>query len=146
MRFYTNVQLVGNNFLVRGYEDGRKVIFKEEFQPTLFVNSKKKTKYQTLEGDHVEPIRPGTVRDCRDFYKKYADVDNFKIYGNERYIFQYISDKYPEDEVKFDISKINLITIDIEVKSEEGFPDPESCSEEMLTISVQDYTTKEITT
>jgi len=146
MRFYTNVQLVGNNFLVRGYEDGQKVIFKEEFQPTLFVNSKKKTKYQTLEGEHVEPIQPGTVRDCRDFYKKYADVDNFKIYGNERYIFQYISDKYPEEEVKFDISKINLITIDIEVKSEEGFPDPESCSEEMLTISVQDYTTKEITT
>ena len=24
MRFYTNVQMVGNNFLVRGYEDGQK--------------------------------------------------------------------------------------------------------------------------
>ena len=41
MRFYTNVQMVGNNFLVRGYEDGKKVIFKEEYAPTLFVKSKR---------------------------------------------------------------------------------------------------------
>jgi len=27
LRFYTNVQMVGNNFLVRGYENGEKVIF-----------------------------------------------------------------------------------------------------------------------
>jgi DNA polymerase elongation subunit (family B) len=146
MRFYTNVQVVGNNFLVRGYENGRSVIFKEEYSPTLFVKSNRETKYKTLEGENVEPIQPGTVRDCREFYKKYDDVDGFKIYGNDRYVFQYISDKYPEDEIKFDIKKINLVTIDIEVKSEEGFPDPDSCSEELLTISIQDYATKEIKT
>jgi DNA polymerase elongation subunit (family B) len=146
MKFYTNIQLVGNNVLVRGYENGKSVMFKDEFQPTLFVNSNRESKYKTLEGDNLEPIVPGSIRDCREFYKKYEGVDNFKIYGNDRYAFQYISEKYPEDEIKFDISKINLITIDIEVKSEEGFPDPDSCSEEMLTISVQDYTTKRITT
>ena len=146
MRFYTNVQVVGNNFLVRGYENGRSVIFKEEYSPTLFVKSNRETKYKTLEGENVEPIQPGTVRDCREFYKKYDDVDGFKIFGNDRYVFQYISDKYPEDEIKFDIKKINLVTIDIEVKSEQGFPDPESCSEELLTISIQDYATKQINT
>jgi len=146
MRFYTNVQVVGNNFLVRGYENGQSVIFKEEYSPTLFVKSNKESKYKTLEGENVEPIQPGTVRDCREFYKKYEDVDGFKIFGNDRYVFQYISDKYPEDEIKFDIKKINLVTIDIEVKSEEGFPDPDSCSEELLTISMQDYATKKIHT
>ena len=127
MRFYTNVQMVGNNFLVRGYEDGKSVIFKEEYAPTLFVKSKRQSKWKTLEGENVEPIKPGLVRDCREFYKKYQDVEGFSIYGNDRYVFQYISDKYPEDEIKFDIKKINLITIDIEVQSEHGFPDPESC-------------------
>jgi DNA polymerase elongation subunit (family B) len=146
MRFYTNIQVVGNNFLVRGYENGQSVIFKEEYSPTLFVKSNRETEYQTLEGENVEAIQPGTVRDCREFYKKYEDVDGFKIYGNDRYVFQYISDKYPEDEIKFDIKKINLVTIDIEVKSEEGFPDPDSCSEELLTISIQDYATKKIRT
>jgi len=69
MRFYTNVQVVGNNFLVRGYENGQSVIFKEEYSPTLFVKSNKESKYKTLEGENVEPIQPGTVRDCREFYK-----------------------------------------------------------------------------
>ncbi len=146
MRFYTNVQMVGNNFLVRGYEDGQRKIYKEAYQPTLFVKSKKESKWKTLEGESVEPIQPGTIRDCREFYKKYDGVDGFPIYSNERYVYQYISDKYPEEEIKFDISKISLVTMDIEVQAEEGFPDPESCSEEMLTISIQDNSTKQITT
>lgn len=146
MRFYTNVQMVGNEFLVRGYENGQSVIFREKYQPTLFVKSNKNSKYKTLEGENVEPIQPGTVRDCREFYSKYKDIDNFKIYGNDRYVYQYISDKYPEDEIKFDIKKINLVTLDIEVASENGFPDTESCSEEILSISVQNYSTKNILT
>ena len=146
MRFYTNVQMIGNNFLVREVVNGKREIYKEEYSPTLFVKSNKKTKYKTLDGESVEPVKPGTVKDCREFFKKYDGVDGFKIFGNNRYIFQYLSDKYPQDEVKFDINQINLVTMDIEVKSEQGFPDPESCSEEMLTISLQDYATKQITT
>ena len=146
MRFYTNIQMVGNNFLVREYENGQRKIYREEYQPTLYVKSKKESQWKTLDGDCVEPIQPGTIRDCREFYKKYDGVDGFPIYGNERYLYQYISDKYSEDEIQFDISKISLVTMDIEVQAERGFPDPESCSEEMLTISIQDYTTKEITT
>ncbi len=144
--FYTNIQLIGNQFLVRGVENGKRYEHRDEFFPTLFVKSKKKTKYKTLNGEPVETINPGTVRDCRDFYKKYEDIEGFEIYGNDRYIYQYISEKYPQDEIKFDISKIKLVTLDIEVASEEGFPDVESCNEEILAISIQDYTTKQIIT
>jgi len=146
MKFYTNVQLIGNQFLVRGVENGRRYEHRDEFFPTLFVKSKKNTKYKTLNGQAVEEINPGTVRDCREFYKKYDGVENFEIYGNDRYIYQYISEKYPEDEIKFDISKIKLVTLDIEVASEQGFPDVESCVEEILAITIQDYTTKQIVT
>ena len=146
MRFYTNVQMVGDNFLVRGYEDGKHFATREKFYPTLFVDSKRKTKYKTLDGKYVETVEPGTVRECREFMKNYSEVENFNIYGNERYIYQYISDKYPEVEVKFDIEKIKLTTIDIEVASENGFPDVESAAEEILLITLQDYTTKQIRT
>ena len=146
MKFYTNVQLIGNQFLVRGVDGGKRYEYRDEFFPTLFVKSKKKTKYKTLNGEPVETINPGTVRDCREFYKKYEDIENFEIYGNDRYIYQYISEKYPQDEVKFDISKIKLVTLDIEVASEQGFPDVESCEEEILAITIQDYTTKQIVT
>ena len=146
MRFYTNVQLVGNQFLVRGYDNGEHFSIREEYMPTLFVDSKKKSKYKTLEGTYVEPVQPGFVRDCRDFFNKYDGVEGFNIYGNERYIYQYISDKYPDNEIQFDISKIKLLTLDIETTAEYGFPDVETCQEELLTITIQDYTTKDIIT
>ena len=146
MRFYTNVQMVGDNFLVRGYENGRHFMTKEKFYPTLFVPSKRETKYKTLTGESVEPVKPGTIRECREFIKKYEGVDNFKIYGNTGYIYQYISKMYPEEEIKFDTNKIKITTIDIEVASENGFPDVESAAEEVLLITIQDYSTKQIRT
>ncbi len=138
--------MIGNQFLVRGVEDGRRFETRDEFFPTLFVKSKKKTKYKTLTGDYVDEIRPGTVRDCRNFYQKYEDVEGFDIYGNDRYIYQYISKKYPENEIKFDISKIKLVTLDIETTAEYGFPDVESAQEQIIAITIQDYTTKQIIT
>jgi len=138
--------MVGDDFLVRGYDNGRHFIDREKYYPTVFLPSKKKTEYTTLEGNYVEPVKPGTVRECREFYKKYQDVENFTIYGNSRYIYQYISDKYPEDEIQFDLNKIKLITIDIEVASENGFPTVKECIEEVLAITIQDYSTKKIYT
>jgi len=146
MRFYTNVQMVGDHFLVRGYDNGEHFMTRERFSPTLFVPSKRETKYQTLNGEYVEPIEPGSVRECRDFIKKYDGVEGFKIYGNDRYVYQYISSKYPEEQIKFDIDKVKLATLDIEVASENGFPDVESAAEEILLITLQDYSSKEIIT
>ena len=145
MKFYTNVVLVGNEILSRGYDNGKHFKNRETFYPTLYVKTNNKTKYKTLEGDNVDEIQPGTVRETRQFIEKYKNVDNFVVYGNTRYINQYITENYP-GEVKFDINKIKLITIDIEVASENGFPDVKSCQEELLTISVQDYATKNIVT
>ena len=40
MRFYTNVQMVGDNFLVRGYENGKHFAIREKFYPTLLFHLK----------------------------------------------------------------------------------------------------------
>ena len=146
MKFYTNVQMVGDQILLRGYEDGKRFSNRDIYKPTMFVSSKRETKYKTLTGDYVEPIKPGTIKETREFISKYDGVDGFKLYGFERFIYQFISDNYPEDQIEFDISKIKLVTIDIETKSENGFPDVESASEEILLVTIQDYTTKEIIT
>ena len=145
MKFYTDVQLFGNTILYCGYENGRKVITRDKLSPTLFVKSNKKTKYTTLEGDPVEPIKFDTVREARDFIKKYENVDNFEVYGNTRFLYQYIVDKFPEDEIKFDINQINLITLDIEVACENGFPNVRDHNEEILCITVKEFNTRKIT-
>ena len=144
MRFYTNVYEKFNKMLVRGYENGEYFQIEEDYQPTLFVSSKKKTKYKTLDGYAVEPIQPGKISDCREFLDKYSKVEGFTVYGNDNYKAQYISDKYPEEEIKFDIAKIRLFTIDIEVSAESGFPNVFDCAEEILTITLQNYATKQI--
>jgi len=146
MRFYTNVFQFGNNILVRGYENGTHFNDKVEFYPTFYVPTKKKTKWKTLDGLSVEEVRPGNIQDCRNFIEKYSGVSGFGVYGNERYVHQYISEQYPEDEIKFDINKIKLITIDIEVAAEGGFPDVFNCAEELLLITVRDYSSKSIIT
>ena len=147
MKFYTNVFQIGNSMLVRGYDNGKHFSDRQEFHPTFFVPSKKKrSKWKTLDGQLVEPVKPGTIRDCREFIDKYSQVQGFNVYGNERYVHQYISENYPEDEIKFDLSKIKLVTIDIEVAAESGFPDVFNCAEELLLITIQDYNTKRITT
>jgi DNA polymerase elongation subunit (family B) len=146
MKFYTNVVLVGNEILSRGFDNGKSFQTREEFYPTLYVQSSKKSEYKTLDGQYVSEIKPGTIKDTRNFIDKYESIDNFKIYGNTRYVNQYISENYPEEQIVFDINKIKLITIDIEVASEHGFPDVKSCSEEILTISIQNYSNKNIIT
>ena len=140
MRFYTNVHQRFNEILVRGYENGKHFTLREEFNPTFYVPSKKESKYKTLENKSVEPVKPGNIAECKEFIEKYSGVEGFDIYGNDRYICQYISEKYPEDEIKFDITKIKLVTIDIEVAAESGFPNVFECAEELLAISLQDYT------
>ena len=147
MKFYTNVFQIGNSMLIRGYDNGKHFSDREEFHPTFFVPSKKKrSKWKTLDGKLVEPVKPGTIKDCREFIDKYSQVQGFNVYGNERYVHQYIAENYPQDEIKFDLSKIKLVTIDIEVAAESGFPDVFNVAEELLLITVQDYNTKFITT
>ena len=147
MKFYTNVFQIGNSMLIRGYDNGKHFSDRQEFHPTFFVPSKKKrSKWKTLDGQLVEPVKPGTIKDCREFIDKYSQVQGFNVYGNERYVHQYIAENYPEDEIKFDLSKIKLVTIDIEVAAESGFPDVFNVAEELLLITVQDYNTKFITT
>ena len=138
MRFYKNVDQVGDRILVRGYDGHQEVRIRDEFYPTLYVKSNKGgTGYTTLEGEPVRPIQPGGIRDCREFCKRYEDVEGFTVYGNQAYLYQWISDNFP-GEVDYDPSKIRVFTIDIETAAENGFPDIESADQEILLITVKD--------
>ena len=138
MKFYKNVDQVGDRILVRGYDGHKEIRIRDEFYPTLYVKSnEKETGYTTLEGYPVRPIQPGGIRDCKEFCKRYDDVEGFTVYGNQAYLYQWISDNFP-GEVDYDPSKIRVFTIDIETAAENGFPDIESADQEILLITVKD--------
>ncbi len=145
--FYTNVKQIGNFIYERGYDNsGVSFVEKVEYNPTFFISSNKSSNWKTLDDKLVSPIKPGTVRECKEWLNKYRNVDGISIYGHETAIYQYISDQYPNDIEGFDLTKIKLYTIDIETTSENGFPDPEVAQEEILLITIQDYSTKKIYT
>ena len=134
--FYTNVICVGNNILYRGVENGRRVKLRVGYTPTMFLPSQKETKWKTLHGEYLDEIKLGSIRECRDFIKRYEDVENFKIYGNTRYEYAYIADEF-KGAIDWDQAKINIAVIDIEVGSENGFPDPYKANEPITAIAVK---------
>jgi DNA polymerase elongation subunit (family B) len=145
MDFYTNVAIINDTVLYRGFSGGGRVERREDFSPTLYVSSKNQTKYKTLDGDCVEPIQLGSIKDAKEFVNTYEAVDNFTIYGNTKYLYQYILSKYPK-EVDYDFSQLNIMSLDIETTSENGFPSVEEAREEILCITVKDFTSKKIIT
>ena len=138
MKFYTSVEQSGNIIFVRGYENGEKFNEKISFNPTLFLPCKNKSDWKTLDGKYVRPIKQGSIRDAKNFIEEHKDIEDFQIYGQTRFLNQYIFEQYPEDEIKYDISKIRIFTIDIETGAENGFPDIESADQEILLISIKD--------
>ena len=143
MSFYTNVNLIGNNLLYIGYENGQRIQRKFKFSPTLYVVSNQITDYKTLDGRYAKPIRFDTVGQARDFKDKYKDVENFEVHGYDRFLYQYISEEF-SDEVDYDIKTLKITSLDIEVACENGFPNVRECAEQLLAITVQDYQTRKL--
>ncbi len=134
--FYTNICVSGKFILFRGVENDKRVRRKVEFRPTFFLSSQEKSEYTTLAGEYVKPIQPGTIPECREFLERYESVDNFPVFGNNRYEYAYIADEYPDD-ILWDVSKILIAYIDIEVGSENGFPEPRDANEAITAISIK---------
>jgi len=133
MKFYTHFSKLGNHILVRGYNNGKRFSDKVEYNPTLYLQSKDGD-YRTLDGQSLAPVSQGTMRDATEFMKRYEDVDNFKVYGSTNFPYVYINEAYP-GKVDYDPDQIKIANIDIEVGSENGFPEPASASEPITAIT-----------
>ena len=134
--FYTNVHCLGDNILVRSFEDGERRKYQLEYNPTLFIPSKKPSKYSTIYGKNVDSINPGKISECRAFVEKYKGLPNFEINGYSEWTHQFIGDNF--DNCDYDMDNIRICTLDIEVASERGFPTPKKADEEIIVISFRD--------
>ena len=133
--FYTSVVNYGSTILYRGVKNGRRIKVKIQYAPTLFLASNKSTSYKNLQGEYLEPMKFGDIREAREFVKNYSEVSNFKIYGNTRYEYAYIAEEFP-GQVDWDQDKVAIDVIDIEVGSENGFPEPSRASEPITAIGI----------
>jgi DNA polymerase elongation subunit (family B) len=134
-KYYTNVAVHSNNILFRGVNNGRRVKGKVPYSPTLFLQSNKSTEWRSLFNEPLEAMKFETIREARDFVKRYEEVSNFKIYGNTRYEYAFIADNH-RGIIDWDISDLSVAIIDIEVGSDNGFPDPYKAHEPITAIAI----------
>ena len=140
MKFYTSVNTLGNKVLVRGVDTEKgDFIRREEFQPTMYVPGKSgtETKWRTLDDEQVWEIKPGTIKETRDFIKHYSEVQGFDVYGIDQFDVQYICQHWP-DTVEFEPKAIRQYFLDIEVESDQGFPEPGTALSIINAITVYD--------
>ena len=133
-KYYTNVAVQGNNILYRGVQNGRRVRMKIQYSPTLFLPTKKNTDFKTLFGESLDAMRFNSIREARDFIARYNGVENFKIFGNDRYEYAFIADEF-KAQIEWDQSDLSIAIVDIEVGSENGFPDPYRATEPITAIA-----------
>src|SRR6056300_700414 len=103
----------------------------------MYHQYKDKTKYKSLDNKYLIPKKFKSIKDAKEFIERYKGHEGF-AYGMERFNYQYISDYYPDD-IDYDLKKIKIFTIDIEVACENGFPDPGDANEEVLCITIKNH-------
>ena len=135
-KYYTHVLCYGNYILYRGINNGRRVKQKIEYSPILYFPTNKKTEWRSLQGDVLEPKLFGSIKEAKEFIRRYEEVQNFKMFGNTRLEYAYIADNQ-KGVVDWDINDLDIAIIDIEVGSENGFPDPATASEPVTAIAIK---------
>ena len=140
--FYTSVIQRGNYLLVREIKNDKRVSQKIRWRPTFYGTTHKRSTLKTLRGENVSPVTLESITEGRNFLERYKDQPDL-IHGFERYPFVYIAEQYP-DYVNWDMDKILIITLDIEVACESGFPDPQKADEPLLCITVKNQSNKAI--
>jgi DNA polymerase elongation subunit (family B) len=135
MDFYTSVFQRGDKIYVRGYKNGSRERFFEEYKPYLFLQ-KQGGKYKTLDGKAVDKMQFDSISDAKDFLGRYEDVSNMDVYGLTQFAYLYIFDNFP-GEINYDPSVVKTAIIDIECAADEGFPDIQRADKPITAITLR---------
>jgi DNA polymerase elongation subunit (family B) len=135
MKFYTNVQCIGNNILYRGVVDGSRVKTKIPYKPTLYEKTKKSSQYRSLDNYALAPIKFDSIREAKEYLRQFEDVSGKTIYGQNRFEYAFIGEEH-SNMIEWNIDHVVIALFDIEVGSENGFPDPYEANEPVTAISL----------
>ncbi len=135
MDFYTSVFQRGDKIYVRGFKNGKRSKFIENYHPYMFIQ-KQGGKYRTLDNKPVEKMQFDSISDAKDFIGRYEDVSNMEIYGLNAFTYVYIFDAF-KGEINYDPKTIRIGNIDIEVAADEGFPNIQKADKEITAIALR---------
>lgn len=131
---YINVQRYGNtSWLRRVNEHGLDVIETiTDYKPTLYFTSNKESEYKSIYNHKLQPVKCKNISGARELVERYTDVEGMEIFGNTRYEYAYLRERFGSNEfVKNE--RIRTVFIDIETEVTDKFPKP-CLAEERITL------------
>jgi len=134
--FYTHFTRLKNYILIRGYDiAGKRFNKRIKYQPYLFVEDPN-GQYNTLgSSTRVKKVIFESMYEASKFARECKDVSGFRLHGLERFEYAFINDQYPT--VEFNRDRISISNVDIEVKSDDGFPHADIAEHEITAITVK---------
>lgn len=138
--FYTYVGQHFDHILVSGYENGIKFNRKIPYKPFLFVPGN--GEYSTVDGKKLARVDFESIKEARDFSKRYAEVANFKIYGLANFPYVYLYENYKK--MKVNPRQIRVGNLDIETDSQNGFGNIQLADREIVSITLKVLREKDI--
>ena len=126
--------------MCREVVNGKRVARRIKYSPTLYCPVMRETKFKTLDGRYVTPIKHQTIKEAKQWVEGYKDQPHL-VYGNTQFQYTFLNEEYGHD---FEKDQILITTIDIEVACENGFPNPDVADEELLSITLKNQQNKEI--
>ena len=143
MSFYTNVCRYGNAILYRGYNQTGKRIYKRvtDFKPVFYTQTKNQSEWRSMNNQPIAPVEMASMRDAKEWLDSNRDVAGRKIYGNNKYLQQYITQRFPH-EIEFKREMIDVGTFDIETEYDDGFPEPRHANQRILSITYKSSKSK----
>ena len=143
--FYTNVIEYKGKLLIRGVNNGQSYLSRINYSPKLYLPTKEQSKFKTLDGTNLKPKQFDSISKAKHFYSEYSTIPEYKIFGMNRYNYQFIGDEY-KDEIRWNKDYIKIFTLDIETECEHGFPDIDTAKETIICITVKNHSNKQILT
>lgn len=137
MKFYTNVQVHGGKIFYRGFDNGKRIQQKFDYEPTLYIPTINKIKqdeiqFRSIKNVPLVPVSFDKIREAKNYLQQFDSVSD--IYGMRRFEYTWIDDN---ESGEYDTRLIRTARIDIEVMSENGFPLPEKAENEITLIGMK---------
>jgi DNA polymerase elongation subunit (family B) len=139
-KFYTHIAQFKNDLLIRGYDNGKRFQKKIPYKPYLYVDDRKGTKTDWKSLYKKRPLSRmdfDSIYEAKDFMKRYEDVNGFEFHGYTKWQYVYLADEYA-GFVDFDLGKIRKGFLDIEVRSNNGFPNIAKAHDAVTAITISD--------
>lgn len=137
MKFYTSVVRHGNNILYRGNHNGKRILKKVPYQPTLYVESPHSTSgMTTMHKIPVEPKIMESMSDAKKFIDDYASVHGMNVHGMDNYVNQFVTELFP-DTIDYNPSLIDVAITDIEVDITTGYGSVEKADKPISAITLK---------